>query len=257
MKNHIKKKLLINTPSKSDLSKSKTTSTLPKSSLVGTTEAALILGVERRTLFRWAKAGRLSYVKNGHWFFERHTIDSIANTSDSTPTFIAPSTEAKNEEGRTNVIYARVSTRKQMQHLESQVVSLESKYPNCIVIRDCGSGLNFRRKGLETLLQLVFAKRVQNVYLAYRDRLCRFAYDLFERVFREHGTTLCVEKHDDGAPESILADDIIAIITVFGARLYGRRSGGARSRPKKGAALGSGCVNKRSSTKEKEEAGPE
>jgi predicted site-specific integrase-resolvase len=250
---------LIKGRSKPDFQKQKHTGTLSKPSLVGATAAALLLGVERRTLFRWAKAGRLPYIKNGengHWYFDRRAIDRPANIAGDSPTPSAvPSAEDEGVENekRTDVIYARVSTRKQMQHLETQVVSLEAKHPDCVIIRDCGSGLNFRRKGLETLLQLVFAKRVRNVYLAYRDRLCRFAYDLLERIFREHGTAICVEAHDHGAPESVLAEDIIAIITVFGARLYGSRSGGARSRKAKpGSATSSECASARSSTKEKE-----
>lgn len=209
-----------------------------ESSLIGASEAAIALGIERRTLFRWAKAGRLPYVKHGshgHWYFERHAIDAFANgVSDVS----APAAEEEEATKRTDVIYARVSTRKQLQHLETQVISLEAKHPDCIVIRDCASGLNFRRKGLEALLQLVFAGRVRNVYLAHRDRLCRFAYDLLERLFREFGATIRVDAHDDDAPESVLADDIIAIITVFGARLYGRRSGGSRRGKEKQSASG-------------------
>jgi excisionase family DNA binding protein len=233
MKINVKKKLSL--PIKGDaiakvISK-KSTGTRKESTLVGATEAAIALGVERRTLFRWAKAGRLPYVKHGshgHWYFERRTIDAFADGSIAAATVSASAAEEEEATKRTDVIYARVSTRKQTQHLENQVLSLGAKHPNCVVIRDCASGLNFRRKGLETLLQLVFAGRVRNVYLAYRDRLCRFAYDLLERLFREFGTTICVDAHDDDAAESVLADDIIAIITVFGARLYGRRSGGSR-----------------------------
>lgn len=219
----------------------KSTGTRKESTLVGATEAAIALGVERRTLFRWAKAGRLPYVKHGshgHWYFERRTIDAFADGCIAAATVSAPAAEEEEATKRTDVIYARVSTRKQTQHLETQVLSLGAKHPNCVVIRDCASGLNFRRKGLETLLQLVFAGRVRNVYLAYRDRLCRFAYDLLERLFREFGTTICVDAHDDDAPESVLADDIIAIITVFGARLYGRRSGGSRRGKEKQSASG-------------------
>lgn len=37
-----------------------------------------------------------------------------------------------------------------------------------------------------------------------------------------------MDAHDNDAPKSVLADDIVAIITVFGARLYGSCSGGSR-----------------------------
>jgi excisionase family DNA binding protein len=220
----------------------------PLSIFIGAAEAARVLGVARKTVVRWAKSGRLlphvlRVGQRGHWRFDRRAL--LCDVGGPTTT-TASSSSTEEEEGsakaeracgaaqtqpenqRHDVIYARISTRKQLQHLETQVVSLQARHPDCLVLRDCASGLNFRRKGLEALLQLVFARRVRNVYLAYRDRLCRFAYDLFERLFREFGATLCVDAHGDDAPESILADDILAIITVFGARLYGRRSRGKK-----------------------------
>lgn len=66
------------------------------------------------------------------------------------------------------------------------------------------------------------------MHLAYRDRLCRFAYDLLECIFKHHGTTITVEADDTLSPEGELAEDVLSIITVFSARMYGRRSGVAR-----------------------------
>ena len=199
---------------------------------VKATEAERILGVERRTLFRWAKAGRIPYIqKNGrhhHWYFDRNALLSLASSSTSSigeP--IAESCPVVDD--RIDVIYARVSTRKQIGHLEGQIESLQAKYPSCVVFRDCASGLNFKRKGLLSLLQLVLARRVRFVHVAYRDRLCRFAYDLIEYLFLKHDTTICVEAHDSNAPEHELAEDVVAIITVFGARMYGRRSRSTRA----------------------------
>ena len=190
--------------------------------LVKASEAGRLLGVERRTLIRWARAGRLPYVRHGplgHWRFERSAVLALCRPGGVTETST-----------RIDAIYARVSTRKQLPYLDAQVAGLVAKYPDCVVFRDCASGLNFRRKGLEALLQLVLARRVRIVHLAYRDRLCRFAYDLLERLFAQHGTELAVEAHADAAPESELADDLLAIITVFGARFYGRRSRCAQGR---------------------------
>ena len=64
--------------------------------------------------------------------------------------------------------------------------------------------------------------------VAYRDRLCRFAYDLIEHIFKHHGTKITVESDDASSPEGELAEDVLSIITVFSARMYGRRSGISR-----------------------------
>jgi excisionase family DNA binding protein len=204
------------------------------------TEASRIIGVERRTLFRWAKEGRLPYIRYGdraHWRFKYDAVCRLANGEQE---------ETKSKQGeqavetpeeadtRIEVIYARVSTRKQLAHLDTQVKDLQAKFPSAVMFRDCASGLNFRRKGLQSLLQQVLARRVRVVHVAYRDRLCRFAYDLIESIFKYHGTEITVEAHDSLSPESELADDVLSIITVFSARMHGRRSsGGAKRRAKR------------------------
>ena len=79
-------------------------------------------------------------------------------------------------------------------------------------------------------LQQVIKGSVRVVHLAYRDRLCRFAYDLIECIFKHHNTEITVEAHDASSPEGELAEDVLSIITVFRARMYGQRSGAARGR---------------------------
>ncbi len=167
--------------------------------------------------------------------FDRHTVcNLVANHQECKGETMQGHTEeqaieaTKTESGRIEAIYARVSTRKQLEYLETQIQGLKAKHPSSVVFRDCASGLNFRRKGLLSLLQQVLEGRVRVVHLAYRDRLCRFAYDLIERIFKHHNTEITVEAHDSSSPESELAEDVLSIITVFSARMYGRRSGVAR-----------------------------
>jgi putative resolvase len=103
---------------------------------------------------------------------------------------------SQREEG-IEAIYASVSTRKKVDHLERQIQGLRPVCPTAIVSRDCASGLNFRRKGLLSLLQRVLAGGVRVVHVAYRDRICRFAYDLIERVFNHFGTTIAAVEADN------------------------------------------------------------
>ena len=195
-------------------------------------EAERIVGVKRRTLFRWAKAGRLPYARRGkwgHWMFDRRAICNLAGGADD-PSIAndRSSYQAAQKAESIEAIYARVSTRKQLEYLETQIQGLKAKYPSAVVFRDCASGLNFRRKGLLSLLQRVLEGGVRVVRVAYRDRLCRFAYDLIEHIFKHHGTKITVESDDASSPEGELAEDVLSIITVFSARMYGRRSGISR-----------------------------
>ena len=198
-------------------------------------EAERVVGVERRTLFRWAKSGRLPYARQGrrgHWMFDRRAIYNLTGCE---PPVEQPRESTAGGGGSKDcieAIYARVSTRKQLDDLQSQIRTLTTKYPNHIVFSDCASGLNFKRKGLLSLLQLAFEGRLRHVRIAHRDRLCRFAFDLLEHVLFKHGAKIHVEASDlPSSAESELAEDVLAIITVFGARLHGARSAGRRRKP--------------------------
>ena len=185
-------------------------------------EAERICGIGRRTLFKWAHAGQIQYLRpggRGHWLFD---VSSVAPQPASTT------------RETVSAIYARVSTRKQQPDLHTQIKTLRTKYPDHQVFSDCASGLNFKRKGLQSLLQLAFEGRLRVVRIAHRDRLCRFAYDLVEFVLRKHGAKICVESDDSGPPslERELAEDVISVVTVFGARLYGARSAGRKKKNK-------------------------
>ena len=200
---------------------------LPKH-YVRSAAAAKHLGVDTRTLVVWANAGYIKCVRPGGATGNRlYDVSSVG----AQPIVDAKSnTLGESSSGdRVDAIYVRVSTRKQLANLERQLEHLQSKYPGCTVFRDCASGLNFKRKGLKALLELAFEGRLRKLHIAHRDRLCRFAYDLIEHVLTRHGAQVVVDAHDeDPAPEQDLADDVLQVITVFGARLYGKRSGGSR-----------------------------
>ncbi len=207
--------------------------------------AERLLGVTRKTLIRWAQKGLIVYTRpngRGKWLFD---VGSVGIASAPVAEKSRGTTEKKNEAG-VKAIYARVSTRKQLDDLHTQVAVLSAKYPDHVVFTDCGSGLNFKRKGLLSLLQLAFEKRLQIVRVAHRDRLCRFAYDLVEHIFHKHGAEIHVEAHDlPASAERELAEDVLSVITVFGARLHGARSAGRRNKAKKekveGATYGGEC----------------
>ena len=149
--------------------------------------ASAVLGVHRKTLIRWAKNGLITGSRpnpNGKWIFD---VSSVGVHIDH------DGAESAGDRAPVDAIYARVSTRKQLDDLESQIAGLKARYPDHVVFRDCGSGLNFKRKGLLSLLQLAFERRLRVVRVAHRDRLCRFAFDLLEHVFQVHGARVSVE----------------------------------------------------------------
>ena len=67
----------------------------------------------------------------------------------------------KPEQIRRKICYCRVSTRNQKDDLGRQEAFLREKYPDYEVIRDIGSGLNFKRKGLKTILEFACKRRTR------------------------------------------------------------------------------------------------
>jgi predicted site-specific integrase-resolvase len=130
---------------------------------------------------------------------------------------------------RIKICYCRVSSPSQKDDLQRQIADMRSRFPDHTVISDIGSGINWKRKGLEALLEQSLAGSISEIVVAYRDRLARFAYELLERIFFKCGVKILVlnqgmETSEPGQRD--LADDLLAIINVFNCRVNGRRKYG-------------------------------
>ncbi len=89
---------------------------------------------------------------------------------------------------------------------------------------DIGSGLNYKRKHFNRLMEMVELGQVRRVVIAHRDRLVRFGYGYFEAFCERHHCEIVVVNGDSLSPEQEMVQDLIAIITMFSAQLHGLRS---------------------------------
>ncbi len=122
------------------------------------------------------------------------------------------------------VVYARVSSGKQQDDLERQVAYLKSKEPHAEVVTDIASGLNFKRKGLKTLLERSLQGDKLTVVVTHRDRLARFGFDLIEWLLeRNGGKVVVLSKSAHTSPTDELLQDLLAVLSVFAARMDGLR----------------------------------
>lgn len=127
------------------------------------------------------------------------------------------------------IAYARVASRDQKADLERQAQVLEMfcaqngwQYE---VITDLGSGMNYRKKGLTRLLNLLISGEVGRLVITHKDRLLRFGAELvFSVCEMESVEVVIINQGPDSSFEEDLAKDVLEIITVFSARLYGSRS---------------------------------
>ncbi len=169
-------------------------------------EASRILGVHPQTLRVWAREGRISYIRTeGNQ--RRYDVDSYIGNAKPTVT----------------LCYCRVSSKKQTAGLERQVAFMRERYPDAEVVTDVASGLNFKRKGLLSILERVHQGDKLRVVVAYRDRLARFGTELIETLLERNGGELVVLNQREFSPEEEITTDLLAILTVFGARVNGLR----------------------------------
>ena len=93
------------------------------------------------------------------------------------------------------------------------------------VISDLGSGMNYRKKGLKKLLELILKGQVGRLVITHNHRLLRFGAELvFSICEAKQVEVLIMNQGEDTTFEEDLAKDVLEIIAVFSARLYGTRS---------------------------------
>ena len=127
------------------------------------------------------------------------------------------------------VAYARVSSHEQKPDLDRQVARIaEWAAENSVrvdrFVREVGSGMNGKRKGLSALLS---DPAVTTIVVEHRDRLSRFGFDLVEKTLAASGRGIRVI--DPAEVETDLVRDIIEVMSSFSARLYGQRSAQIRA----------------------------
>ena len=181
-------------------------------------EAAKVLGVSITTLRRWEKEGRLQpdeITPGGH---RRYDVAKLR-----------PALYRLQRSDRKTVAYARVSSHAQKADLERQKQVLEmycaSQGWTFKVISDLGSGMNYHKQGLKQLLNAILQDEVGRLVITHKDRLLRFGAELvFAICEAKQVEVVILNQGEDTSFEEDLAKDVLEIITVFSARLYGSRS---------------------------------
>lgn len=187
------------------------------SRLIGIREAAEALGVSISTLRRWEAAGRIEpeYTSGGHRRYDLSKIRPEIIHSDISK--------------RRTVAYARVSSHDQKEDLDRQKSVLEMYCSRqgwtYEVISDLGSGMDYQKKGLKKLIRDILSGEVGRLVITHKDRLLRFGAELVFAICEAKNVEIVIiNQGEDTSFEEDLAEDVLEIITVFSARLYGSRS---------------------------------
>ena len=92
------------------------------------------------------------------------------------------------------------------------------------IITDIGSGINYNKKGLNQLIDMITNGEVERIVILYKDRLIRFGYELIENLCKKYETAIEIIDNTDKTEEQELVEDLIQIVTVFSGRSQGKRA---------------------------------
>ena len=128
--------------------------------------------------------------------------------------------------------YCRVNSHKQKDDLERQIENVRTymyaKGYQFEIISDIGSGINYNKKGLNKLIDMITNSEVDKIVVLYKDRLIRFGYELIENICEKYGTKIEVIDNTEKTEEQELVEDLIQIVTVFSCRLQGKKANQAK-----------------------------
>ena len=184
-------------------------------------EFSKILGVSAQTLRNWDKKGKLHphhTSSNGYRYHSHEQLNQVMN--------IKPNLD------RIVIGYCRVSSNKQKDDLERQIENMKlyliAQGKPFKIISDIGSGINYKKKGLQELIKLISQNKVEKVVVLYKDRLLRFGFELVEYIASLHNCDIEIIDNTEKTEQQELVEDLVKIITVFSCKLQGKRANKAK-----------------------------
>ena len=187
---------------------------------VTSSEARRMLHISPATLMNWKNNGRIKFKKlSSHKFL--YDIDSVDSSAD----------ESSSAFNSLNVIYARVSGSGHKQDLDNQIeviknYMLSNGVKPDFIFKDIASGMNDERKQLTEMLELVFKRKVKRVYITYKDRLTRFGFNYFKKIFSFFNTEIFILDEMEETSKTFqqeMCEDLISIIHTYSMKIYNSR----------------------------------
>jgi predicted site-specific integrase-resolvase len=181
-------------------------------------EFGQLIGKSTKTLQKWDREGKLVAFRSPQSNRRYYTHDQYLEYRG-----------LKAAEKGLTIVYARVSGATQKPDLANQVKALEQYCQDHQItvdewMQDIGSGLNYKRKNFNRIMEMVELGQVKHLIIAHRDRLVRFGFSYFETFCQRHNCEIVIVNGEMLSPEQEMVQDLMAITTVFSARLHGLRS---------------------------------
>jgi predicted site-specific integrase-resolvase len=191
-----------------------------------------ILGVHPRSLYVWEAKKIIETIRTpgGKRLYnvKKYLLEQERNIEKNKINF--KNIKNKNQiediiDNKQKIIYARVSSLGQADDLTRQINKLQHAYPEYLLIKDIGSGMNMNRKGLRKIIDLAIKGMLDEVVVVHKDRLCRFGYELITDLITKYsnGKITIMESKEDKEPKEELVEDVLQIMNIFVAKFNGMR----------------------------------
>ena len=184
---------------------------------------AKAIGKTTKTLRNWDKNGKLKPVRvedTGYRYYSQEQLNHFLGL------------KLEKQINKKIIGYCRVSSHKQKDDLERQIENVKTymyaKGYQFEIITDIGSGINYNKKGLNQIIDMVTNSEVEKIVVLYKDRLIRFGYELIENLCNKFGTTIEIIDNTEKTEQQELVEDLVQIVTVFSCRLEGKRANKAK-----------------------------
>lgn len=173
-----------------------------------------ILGISRITLMTYIKLNKLKVIKlhNGRYNYDDNSVWKLAG-----------------KKKRKNFIYARVSTNKQKNDLQTQIKYIQKyciKQNICIdkIYSEIASGIHFERPQFSDLLDEIFSGSVDNIIISHKDRLTRMSFMTLKAMFEKFNTNIIiVSSKCHKSNDSDIFEELISMMHYFSTKMYSNR----------------------------------
>ena len=176
---------------------------------------AKIIGVTSQTLRNWEQSGKL---------VPHHRSDS--NYRYYSESQLQQILGEQRDRKKLTIGYCRVSSHKQKDDLDRQVENMRmyllAQGTPYEIITDIGSGINYKKHGLQDIIKRICNYEVDKVVVLYKDRLMRFGFELIEYIANLHNCQIEIVEVAEKSEQQELVEDLVQIITVFSCRLQGK-----------------------------------
>jgi len=189
---------------------------------LGGKQASEVLGVHQRTLYLWENKNKIETIRTPGGK-RLYNVKKFLNENQN---FIKNNGLTNNiNNDKKNICYIRVSSLNQVDDLEHQRLLMTKLYPKYEIIEDIGSGLNLNKRGITKIIKLGIEGKINEVVVAYKDRLTRFGFELLENLISEYsgGRIIILNKQKELKPEEELVQDVMALMNVYVAKMNGLR----------------------------------